>query len=174
MPQRVPVFLLCLLTVGASRAQTTQLTVRPPLVNVTVYLNGTALEHQAQVTLAAGLNRVVVSNLSPTLNEEKLEIRLGDEAELLSVESDQDPAAAGVTLNQTAADSLARTEGQVRAAEEEGSVRPDVDPALTSRLLFGTVNSLTEWYRPDGGLSADDLADALVATTFQGLRARPS
>ena len=62
----------------------------------------------------------------------------------------------------------------VRAAEEEGDVRPDVDPAITSRLLFGTVNSLTEWYRPDGGLSADDLADALVATTFQGLRARPT
>ena len=62
----------------------------------------------------------------------------------------------------------------VSAAEEEGDVRPDVDPAVTSRLLFGTVNSLTEWYRPDGGLSADDVADALVATTFQGLRARPS
>ena len=61
----------------------------------------------------------------------------------------------------------------VRAAAEEGDVRPDVDPRITSRLLFGTVNSLTEWYRPDGGLSADDLADALVATTFQGLRARP-
>jgi AcrR family transcriptional regulator len=60
----------------------------------------------------------------------------------------------------------------VRAAEEEGDVRPDVDPAVTSRLLFGSVNSLTEWYRPDGGLSADDLADALVTTTFQGLRAR--
>jgi len=62
----------------------------------------------------------------------------------------------------------------VGAAEEEGDVRPDVDPAVTSRLLFGTVNSLTEWYRPDGGLSADDLADALVATTFQGLRTRPT
>jgi AcrR family transcriptional regulator len=60
----------------------------------------------------------------------------------------------------------------VRGAEDEGDVRPDVDPAVTSRLLFGTVNSLTEWYRPDGGLSADDLADALVATTFEGLRTR--
>ena len=58
----------------------------------------------------------------------------------------------------------------VRGAENEGDVRPDVDPAVTSRLLFGTVNSLTEWYRPDGGLSADHLADALVATTFDGLR----
>ncbi|MGY1780049.1 TetR/AcrR family transcriptional regulator [Geodermatophilus sp. SYSU D01036] len=61
----------------------------------------------------------------------------------------------------------------VRAAEEEGDVRPDVDPAVTSRLLFGTVNSLTEWYRPGGSLSPDALADALVRTTFEGLRARP-
>jgi AcrR family transcriptional regulator len=60
--------------------------------------------------------------------------------------------------------------GLVRAAEHEGDVRPDVDPAVTSRLLFGTVNSLTEWYRPGGGLSADDLADAVVTTTFSGLR----
>jgi AcrR family transcriptional regulator len=60
----------------------------------------------------------------------------------------------------------------VAAAEDEGDVRQDVDPAVTSRLLFGTVNSLTEWYRPDGGLSADALADALVATTFDGLRTR--
>jgi AcrR family transcriptional regulator len=58
----------------------------------------------------------------------------------------------------------------VRAAEEEGDVRPDVDPAVTSRLLFGTVNSLTEWYRPDRGLDAEALADAVVATTFDGLR----
>jgi AcrR family transcriptional regulator len=58
----------------------------------------------------------------------------------------------------------------VRAAEDEGDVRPDVDPAVTSRLLFGTVNSLTEWYRPDRGLDAEAVADALVATTFDGLR----
>ncbi|SCX60947.1 transcriptional regulator, TetR family [Klenkia marina] len=61
----------------------------------------------------------------------------------------------------------------VRACVAEGSVRPDVDPALTSRLLFGTVNSLTEWYRPGGDLSADDLADGLVTTLFSGLRSTP-
>lgn len=60
----------------------------------------------------------------------------------------------------------------VRAAVREGDVRPDVDPAVTSRLLFGTVNSLTEWYRPDGDLSSAELADALVTTAFSGLRAR--
>ena len=62
--------------------------------------------------------------------------------------------------------------GLVRAASHEGDVRSDVDPAVISRLLFGTVNSLTEWYRPDRGLTADDLADAVVAVTFVGLRTR--
>jgi AcrR family transcriptional regulator len=64
--------------------------------------------------------------------------------------------------------------GLVRAAEHEGDVRGDVDPAVLSRLLFGTVNSLTEWYRPGGDLSADDLADAVVAITFSGLRTAPA
>jgi AcrR family transcriptional regulator len=60
----------------------------------------------------------------------------------------------------------------VRAAEQEGDVRPDVDPAVTSRLLSGTVNSLVEWYRPDRGLDAAALADAVVSTMFDGLRTR--
>jgi len=58
----------------------------------------------------------------------------------------------------------------VARAAAEGDLRPGVDPALTSRLLFGTVNSLTEWYRPDGGLAPGDLADAVVATIFAGIR----
>jgi AcrR family transcriptional regulator len=60
----------------------------------------------------------------------------------------------------------------VRAAAQEGDVRPDVDPAVTSRLLSGTVNSLVEWYRPDRGLDAAALADAVVSTMFDGLRTR--
>jgi len=60
----------------------------------------------------------------------------------------------------------------VAEAEAAGDVRPDVDPALTGRLLFGLVNSLTEWYRADGGLAAGELADAVVRTAFDGLRQR--
>ena len=60
----------------------------------------------------------------------------------------------------------------VRAAAQQGDVRPDVDPAVTSRLLSGTVNSLVEWYRPDRGLDAAALADAVVSTMFDGLRTR--
>ena len=49
-------------------------------------------------------------------------------------------------------------------------VRDDVDPRLVARLLFGTVNSVAEWYRPDAGHGAADVGDALVAMVFGGLR----
>jgi AcrR family transcriptional regulator len=58
--------------------------------------------------------------------------------------------------------------GLVREAEADGDVRPDVDPAVTARLLFGMVNSLVEWYRP----AHSDLADAVCAIAFDGLRVR--
>jgi AcrR family transcriptional regulator len=60
----------------------------------------------------------------------------------------------------------------VTEAVAEGDLRPDVDPATTARLLFGMVNSLTEWYRPRGGVGADRLADTLTAVAFDGLRVR--
>lgn len=58
----------------------------------------------------------------------------------------------------------------VTEAAAEGDLRPDVDPALISKLLFGTVNSLIEWYKPRGDTSADELADAVIRMTFEGLR----
>jgi AcrR family transcriptional regulator len=57
----------------------------------------------------------------------------------------------------------------VGAAAAEGSVRDDLDPALASRLLFGMVNSLVEWHRPDGGITRDALADVVTAIAFDGL-----
>ena len=58
----------------------------------------------------------------------------------------------------------------VVGAVNEGGLRTDIDPALVLRLLFGTVFSLIEWYKPQTGGSANDLADAVVALTFDGLR----
>jgi AcrR family transcriptional regulator len=57
-------------------------------------------------------------------------------------------------------------------AKLEGDLRPDVDPATAARLLFGMVNSLTEWYRPDRG-NAAALAETVTAIAFEGLRTRP-
>jgi AcrR family transcriptional regulator len=60
----------------------------------------------------------------------------------------------------------------VKQAARDGDVRPDADPSVTARLLFGLVNSLIEWYKPRGGLSSDDLADVLCKVAFDGLRSR--
>jgi hypothetical protein len=46
-----------------------------------------------------------------------------------------------------------------------------VDPATAARLLFGMVNSLTEWYRPRRG-GAPAPADTVAGLAFEGLRAR--
>lgn len=58
----------------------------------------------------------------------------------------------------------------VAEAKSEGGLRADVDPALTSRLLFGMVNSIIEWYRPRRGWDAADIADAVTTIAFDGLR----
>lgn len=60
--------------------------------------------------------------------------------------------------------------GLVKEAVGDGDLRPDVDPAVIARLLFGTVNSLTEWLRPTSTHDADELADAVCAAAFDGLR----
>ncbi|SHN47731.1 TetR/AcrR family transcriptional regulator [Cryptosporangium aurantiacum] len=57
----------------------------------------------------------------------------------------------------------------VRDAVADGALRDDVPPDLVSRLLFGMVNSLVEWYRPEGTYDAASVADALVAIAFDGL-----
>ncbi len=57
-------------------------------------------------------------------------------------------------------------------AAAEGGIRADIDPHLASRLLFGTVNSLVEWYRPDRDLTVSTLADALTTILFDGLHGR--
>jgi len=58
----------------------------------------------------------------------------------------------------------------VAAAAAAGDLRADIEPDLAARLLFGTVNSLIEWYTPGGRLDADALGDALIALLLDGLR----
>ena len=59
----------------------------------------------------------------------------------------------------------------MKEAEEDGDIRPDVDPTVTARLLFGLVNSIVEWYRP-GRHASGSLPDAVCAIAFDGLRVR--
>lgn len=61
----------------------------------------------------------------------------------------------------------------VKEAVADGDLRPDVDPAVVARLLFGMVNSLTEWLKPGSAHTADALAGVLTTIAFAGLRATP-
>lgn len=61
--------------------------------------------------------------------------------------------------------------GLVEDAMIEGDLAPEVDSRLAARLLFGLVNSLTEWWQPGRG-NPRQVADALVRLAFDGLRVR--
>ncbi|WP_265445242.1 TetR/AcrR family transcriptional regulator [Flexivirga meconopsidis] len=62
----------------------------------------------------------------------------------------------------------------VADAVAEGGIRSDLPPDLISRLLFGMVNSLTEWVRPGGSRSAAEIAAGLTTLAFDGLLAEPT
>ncbi|MFF3323355.1 TetR/AcrR family transcriptional regulator [Streptomyces sp. NPDC002889] len=63
----------------------------------------------------------------------------------------------------------------LKAAAADGDLRADVDIRLATRLLFGMVNSLVEWYRPQpaGGYDGDQVAETVVRLAFDGLRTGP-
>jgi hypothetical protein len=61
----------------------------------------------------------------------------------------------------------------VAAAVRGGDLPEGIDPQLCARLLFGMINSVTEWYSPAGQLNAEALADAVVSLVMHGLRRLP-
>ncbi|ALE07181.1 TetR family transcriptional regulator [Arthrobacter sp. ERGS1:01] len=58
----------------------------------------------------------------------------------------------------------------VSAAQQDGTLRTDIEPGTITRLLFGTINSIVEWYKPGGALTGAKLADDVISMSFQGLR----
>jgi AcrR family transcriptional regulator len=61
----------------------------------------------------------------------------------------------------------------VRDAQRQGDLRTDIEPRLATRLLFGMLNSITEWYRQGGKLDAPEVADAIFRMAFEGME-RPT
>lgn len=65
-----------------------------------------------------------------------------------------------------------RVAGLLQAAADAGELNADIDTALMTRLVFGTVNSLVEWYRPGGRLTPQQVEDHVVTLVLHGLRNR--
>jgi AcrR family transcriptional regulator len=57
----------------------------------------------------------------------------------------------------------------VDEARSDGTMRADIDARTTTRLLFGMINSIVEWYRPGGPITPDRLADDVISVAFDGL-----
>lgn len=55
------------------------------------------------------------------------------------------------------------------AAVASGELRPDLDLAVARMLLFGAMNWVVEWYRPDSGRSTRLVIDHLVSLVLDGL-----
>jgi AcrR family transcriptional regulator len=61
------------------------------------------------------------------------------------------------------------TAGLVTEAIADGDLRDDIDPTLATKLAFGLVNSLIEWYQP-GRAPAPEVVEATVSVLLRGLR----
>lgn len=58
------------------------------------------------------------------------------------------------------------------AAVESGTIRGDVDVDVTQMVVLNALNWTVEWYKPDGRLSPEDLANEFASIIFDGLAVR--
>lgn len=59
--------------------------------------------------------------------------------------------------------------GLVRAAQESGEVDATLNPWLVSNYIFGTIIWTYRWYRPDGRIGRDEIADSCARFAIGGL-----
>lgn len=57
----------------------------------------------------------------------------------------------------------------IAAAQAEASVRDTVDPQTMARLVFGTINSIADWYQSEKSANATETGRKLVDLVFQGI-----
>ena len=60
----------------------------------------------------------------------------------------------------------------VREAIAAGQIDASIDARLLTRLIFGLGNSLTQWYRPEGRLRPEQIAEAVSHLIFSGIARR--
>lgn len=62
-----------------------------------------------------------------------------------------------------------RVTALIRDAQVDGAIRNDVDAAVATRLIFGMINSLVEWYRPGGREDSEEIARDVLSIALEGL-----
>lgn len=61
----------------------------------------------------------------------------------------------------------------IKEAQTAGLIRKDLDSKLLSLCILGSLNSLYQWYRPNGAYSIDRIADHYIAISLSGATTRP-
>ena len=59
----------------------------------------------------------------------------------------------------------------VEAGQREGAIRDDVPAGVAARLIFGAVNSIADWYSPDGSASPEEVSNAMHKLVWSGIAA---
>ena len=59
----------------------------------------------------------------------------------------------------------------LRRGIDSGDFRSDVDSRIAYRMIIGAIFSSVRWFRPDGSVSVDELADVFTQMYVDGLRA---
>lgn len=59
----------------------------------------------------------------------------------------------------------------LRRGIDSGDFRSDVDSRIAYRVIMGAIFSAVRWFRPDGSVSVDELADVFTQMYVDGLRA---
>ena len=58
----------------------------------------------------------------------------------------------------------------IAAAQTEGSVRDTATPKVLARLIFGTINSLVDWYATEKSAGTDHVGAVLIDLIFNGIK----
>jgi len=58
----------------------------------------------------------------------------------------------------------------IREAQDAGEVSPDVDPRTAAFFILGAVNSISDWYRPDGPEPPEAIARRYADLALAALR----
>ncbi len=78
--------------------------------------------------------------------------------------------AAGRGINARKKKYVAFLEQSFREAAAKGLIRADVDPTVAAFSFLGTVLWIYKWFRKDGRLSDEQIADGMVDMFFNGIR----
>lgn len=57
----------------------------------------------------------------------------------------------------------------IRAGQDEGLIDPDVDPKLAAMAIFGMLNWISTWWRPDGPSTPEQVATEFTDLALAGL-----